>query len=389
MGDRVEVALKHETTGEVKTVKVGLAWPMLFAWFFGIPCFVRRLHAEGGVCLLVLFIQFVVLEGMLLLMMNSVSLFLLIALVCIGNELTAKNLLQKGFVFSEPESEPAQKAQQAWGLPEQQAKADAWKIFLSGKAHRARRRSKSGMTDGKAAWSSTGSARGGEEAMNKPTKKERKRARKARKARNEKVLRWGLGGLAGLVVVGFLSDGCENEPSFDWDEQYTTGRAPKVGLGNAADCIEFGQRPGRLSWQNNNAVNNTCDHPVRFGYCFESALTWHEDVPFCAEPPEKRAFVWETGLVDWQYEDWQKRVTTLYIEADNWKHIRQLRSEDASTSDHRRKWMSWIACRDTTPMERHRGARGFGIKFGNKNSSEVDIGSLECEEPEGGEWATP
>ena len=236
-------------------------------------------------------------------------------------------------------------------------------------------------------------ARDGEEAMNKPTKKERKRARKARKARNKKVLRWGLGGLAGLVVVGFLSDGCENTPSFDADGLHTTGRAPKVGLGNAADCIEFGQRPGRLSSSHNSAVNNTCDHPVEFGYCFESFLTWHEGVPLCTEPPDKRAFVWEegwrAGLVDWQYEGWSTGVNTLKIGSDHWEYIRQLRSRDASTSDRRRKWMSWIACRATTPMERHRGFREFGIKFGKKNSSEVDIGGLECEEPEGGEWGTP
>lgn len=233
-------------------------------------------------------------------------------------------------------------------------------------------------------------ARDGEEAMNKPTKKERKRARKARKARNEKVLRWGLGGLAGLVVVGFLSDGCENTPSVDADEQYTTGRAPKVGLGNAADCIEFGQRPGSLSSRSNSAVHNTCDHPVQFGYCFESAITWHHDVSLCTDPPEDgRAIVRRSGLVDWQYEGWKKQVATLYISSDNREHISDLRSHDASTSDRRRKWMSWIACRATTPFERNRGARYFGIKFGNKNSSEVDIGSLECEEPEGGEWGTP
>lgn len=140
MADRVEVALKHETTGEVKTVKVGLAWPMLFATVFGIPCFVRRLHIEGGVCLLVQLIQFVVPEGMLF-MMGCVSLVLTVVLIRIGNELTAKNLLQKGFVFSEPESEAAQKAQRAWGLPDlQPTKGDAWKlVLLAGKKYRARK----------------------------------------------------------------------------------------------------------------------------------------------------------------------------------------------------------------------------------------------------------
>lgn len=144
MVDRVEVELKHESTGQVKTVKVGLAWPMLWGLLsvLFIPCFVRRLYAEGGALFLYSLVSLMQPNGSFVwLTMASGHCVLTAIFIRIGNELTAKTLLQKGYVFSDPESDVAQKAQRTWGLPNlQPTKGDAWKLVLfGGERYRARK----------------------------------------------------------------------------------------------------------------------------------------------------------------------------------------------------------------------------------------------------------
>jgi hypothetical protein len=115
----MNVPFKNPRTGEVKQVKVGWSWILfLFSGFFGLPLFLRRLQMWGWIFLALWAVNLVgssLVPGIAVIMF-FIFLGLVIFMGIKGNELTAKNLLDLGWMFAEPESETTKRAKITWGI---------------------------------------------------------------------------------------------------------------------------------------------------------------------------------------------------------------------------------------------------------------------------------
>ena len=123
----MQVMMKNPKTGELKEVKVGWSWThFFFSGFFGLPLFLRRLHVWGGVCLAIYIAMLVFSyifgssgEGeaaAIYYLLGTVLTGVIIFLAIKGNELTAKNYIEQGWVFVDPESETVKMAKGKWGI---------------------------------------------------------------------------------------------------------------------------------------------------------------------------------------------------------------------------------------------------------------------------------
>jgi len=118
------VILHNPITNETKTVKVGFSWVLfLFSSFWGIPLFLRGLHIQGGAmvaisALITIFSWEPSTDADLVLFLAIGGLFICIMLGIKGNEMTAKNYLNKGWKIFEPDSIAAKHARYKWGLAE-------------------------------------------------------------------------------------------------------------------------------------------------------------------------------------------------------------------------------------------------------------------------------
>tara|TARA_A100001037_G_scaffold266360_1_gene258461 strand:- start:15 stop:389 length:375 start_codon:yes stop_codon:yes gene_type:complete len=120
-----QVTMKNEATGELKQVKVGWSWILFFfSGFLGIPLFLRKLYVWGGFFLALWIVNFVAPS-----VVNSVEDALGIQIVLMfvflglqiwlgikGNEMTAKNYLENGYVWQDAESDEVKFAKGKWGL---------------------------------------------------------------------------------------------------------------------------------------------------------------------------------------------------------------------------------------------------------------------------------
>lgn len=121
----MKIEMTNPKTGEVKEIKVGWSWILfLFSSFFGLPLFLRRLYILGGI-LLALGIVYIIAPSMmydeeeslgLLIVLNLVFLGLQIWLGIKGNEMTAKNYLELGWHFTNPNSDEVKFAKGKWGI---------------------------------------------------------------------------------------------------------------------------------------------------------------------------------------------------------------------------------------------------------------------------------
>ena len=121
----MKVAMTNPKTGEVKEVKVGWSWILfLFSGFFGLPLFLRKLHVWGGI-FLILWIVYIIAPSMmqneeealgLMILLNLVFLGLQIWLGIKGNEMTAKNYLELGWNFTNPDSDEVKFTKGKWGI---------------------------------------------------------------------------------------------------------------------------------------------------------------------------------------------------------------------------------------------------------------------------------
>lgn len=120
----MQVSFKNPKTGELKNVKIGWSWTLfLFSGFLGIPLFMRRLYIWGFFFLVLWVVSFF--SGQLLdsdgALATSIVLSILFPGLGIwmglkGNEMTAKNYLEQGWSFSEPNEQMAKFARGKWGI---------------------------------------------------------------------------------------------------------------------------------------------------------------------------------------------------------------------------------------------------------------------------------
>lgn len=120
----MKVPMKNPATGEIKMVKVGWSWVLfLFSGFLGLPLFLRRLNVWGAIFLALWAINLILPsmlgeeEGMIMgLIFMLIFLGLQIFLGIKGNEMTAKNYLELGWKFANPDDEVTKSAKMRWGI---------------------------------------------------------------------------------------------------------------------------------------------------------------------------------------------------------------------------------------------------------------------------------
>jgi len=120
----MKVELVHNRSGDVKEVKVGFSWTLLlFSGLMGLPLFFRGLSLWGGFMLAIwaanLFGTATLpanLAGLLTLVLFCVSLFCSFYLGFKGNELTAKQYLERGYQFAKPKDTDTEFAKKCWNI---------------------------------------------------------------------------------------------------------------------------------------------------------------------------------------------------------------------------------------------------------------------------------
>jgi hypothetical protein len=120
----MKIPMKNPKTGEIKQVKVGWSWTLfLFSGFIGIPLFLRKLYVWGGIFLALWIVNLLgpALAGQdagaaIGATMFVVFLGLEIWIGIKGNEMTAKNYLELGWTFVDPDGDATKFAKGKWGI---------------------------------------------------------------------------------------------------------------------------------------------------------------------------------------------------------------------------------------------------------------------------------
>jgi hypothetical protein len=133
----MSVIFRHKSGGEAKEVKVGFSWILfLFAGCLGIPLFLRRLHVWGAVFLALWIVDVLVAvmaspedASLMVFSINLIFGGLQIWLGIKGNEMTAKNLLENGWEFTDSSSDAVRFARLKWDLANPQDDLDRTKAL--------------------------------------------------------------------------------------------------------------------------------------------------------------------------------------------------------------------------------------------------------------------
>ncbi len=121
----VKAEFRNERTGEIKTVKVGWSWVLfLFSGILGIPLFFRRLYMWGVLMAALWFANLIGPEVLsdtdeangLTILLTVIGVGLAVYFGVKGNELTAKNYLENGWEFANPEDRATEFAKMKWSL---------------------------------------------------------------------------------------------------------------------------------------------------------------------------------------------------------------------------------------------------------------------------------
>lgn len=119
----MQVRFRDPGTGKLKDVKVGWSWTLfMYSSFFGLPLFLRKLHFWGLVFLALSIVDMLapsVVNTDTLAYAGVASVVFLLPAVWIGlmgNEMTARALLERGWMLVDPQSDAARQACRKWGL---------------------------------------------------------------------------------------------------------------------------------------------------------------------------------------------------------------------------------------------------------------------------------
>src|SRR6266478_3631779 len=106
----MKTIMENRDTGQIKAMKIGFSWTLLlFACFFGLPLFLRRLYGWGVVFLAILAVNFFVPSminvpadrAVVQVFISLIALCMVLFIAIKGNEITAKHYLENGWTFVE------------------------------------------------------------------------------------------------------------------------------------------------------------------------------------------------------------------------------------------------------------------------------------------------
>jgi hypothetical protein len=119
----MQVRFRDPGTGRLKDVKVGWSWTLfMYSGLFGLPLFLRKLHFWGLVFLALSIVDMLapaVVDTDTPTYLGLMFLIFLLPAIWIGlmgNEMTAKALLERGWLLVDPQSDAARQACRKWGL---------------------------------------------------------------------------------------------------------------------------------------------------------------------------------------------------------------------------------------------------------------------------------
>jgi hypothetical protein len=119
----MQVRFRDPRTGKLKDVKVGWSWTLfMYSSLFGLPLFLRKLHFWGLVFLALSIVDMLAPAVVDTDTPTYAGLMFLIFLLpaiwigLMGNEMTAKALLERGWLLVDPQSDAARQACRKWGL---------------------------------------------------------------------------------------------------------------------------------------------------------------------------------------------------------------------------------------------------------------------------------
>lgn len=117
--------MKNPKTGELKAIGMGWSWILfLFSGWLGIPLFLRKLYMLGGIMagwsvfstLLWMIPRDQAVVTSLSFLITFANIGLAVWLGLKGNEYTAKSLLERGWVFTQPDALETKFALSRWGI---------------------------------------------------------------------------------------------------------------------------------------------------------------------------------------------------------------------------------------------------------------------------------
>jgi ribosomal protein L40E len=106
--------LRNPKTGEIKQIKVGWSWTIFF--FDWLALFIRQMYPWAVLFLVFFAVNLLFRSSLAIIPMLCIEIGVKIYLCIKGNELMAKQLLENGWEFAEPESATTRYAKIHWGL---------------------------------------------------------------------------------------------------------------------------------------------------------------------------------------------------------------------------------------------------------------------------------